>query len=286
MKRQLSRITAKGDSAEVLIYEDIGEGFFGGLGAKAFVEQLAALGSVKTLTVRINSDGGAVFEGMAIYNALKSHPATVNVVVDGIAASIASVIAMAGDTIQMQPTAMMMIHNARTMTYGDPTALREVAALLETVSGQMAIAYQRSGIDPVRVRSIMDAETWYTADAAVAEGWADGLVETPLKMAASASGYDLKAFKNVPKSLQNRVKAAKISANSENSGVSCTCPCPECLLGDCGDCSDPDCTCEGCTCDAAMGASAEASQIAAQVQQNALIAVSIRDRNLRLADLD
>jgi ATP-dependent protease ClpP protease subunit len=283
MKNRRTSIRAMGRTAEILIYEEIGESFFGGLGAKAFREQLAALTNIDTLTVRINSDGGDVFEGMAIYNTLKDHPAKKDVVIDGIAASIASVIAMAGDTITIQPTAMMMIHNAATVAFGDCNRLRQVADLLDVVSGQMAVGYQRSGIKEDEIRQIMDAETWYTAEAAVAIGWADSLVPEPLKMAASIRSFDLKAFKNVPEWALN---AQSVSAELAD----CVCPCVECLDGNCAGCTDDGCVCEGCTCQAAMngsktlGIKAEIAPVSQEIQQKALIAARIRNENLRLAE--
>lgn len=276
MKR-LSKIRAAGDTATVLIYEDIGEGFFGGLGAKEFVRQLQGLGDVKTINLRLNSLGGDVFEGVTIYNALKDHPATVNVVVDGIAASIASVIAMAGDTIQMQPTASLMIHNAHCVALGDCNSLRETADVLEMINAQMRKAYARSGMADDAIRAVMDAETWYDADAAVATGWADGLVQKPLKMAASLRGFDVKAFEKAPESLKIRVKAANSGENSSESETPCTCPCAECLDGDCGACSDAGCDCEGCRCPAAAPD--------ASAGDAAVITARLRLESLRLAEL-
>lgn len=276
MKR-LSKIRAQGDTATVLIYEDIGESFFGGLGAKEFVKQLQALGDVKTINVRINSDGGSVFDGVAIYNALKDHPATINVTVDGIAASIASVIAMAGDTVKMQPTASLMIHNAHCLTAGDCNSLRETADVLEMVNGQMRKAYMRSRRSDDQIKAIMDAETWYSADQAVAAGWADGIVEKPLKMAASLAGFDVKAFKNAPESLKVRVNAENTAQSGVKAAAECTCPCPECLDGDCSACSDVGCDCEGCDCPTAGPD--------ASLTETALRAARLRNENLRLAEI-
>ena len=108
------RISAKGaDRAEILIYEDVGEGWFGGVSAKQFADDLKALGAVSTIDVRINSYGGDVFEGFAMYRQLVEHKARIVVHVDGVAASIASVIAMAGNEIEIAPLAFM---RGRTLT--------------------------------------------------------------------------------------------------------------------------------------------------------------------------
>ena len=101
-----------GDEAEILIYEDVGEGWFGGVTAKQFADELKALGSVKTINLRLNSAGGDVFDGLAIYRRLVDHPAKIVSHIDGLAASIASVIAMAGDEIRISESGFLMIHNA------------------------------------------------------------------------------------------------------------------------------------------------------------------------------
>ena len=112
------QINAKQDHAEILLYEEIGETFFGeGVSAKDFVLELQKL-SVKNIDLRINSLGGNVFDGFAIHNALKSHKAKITVFIDGIAASIASVIAMSGDVVKMPENAMMMVHDPLSCSLG------------------------------------------------------------------------------------------------------------------------------------------------------------------------
>ena len=225
-----SSIRAKGETAQILIYEDIGEGFFGGLGALAFRQEIDALpSSVTSLTVRINSDGGDVFEGVAIYNTLKDHPAKKNVIIDGMAASIASVIAMVGDTITIQPTGMMMIHNARGGAFGDCDDLRQIADVLETINAQMTIAYQRSGKSTEDILAIMKSESWYSAQEAVDAGWVDSLVAHPLKMAASLRPFS-KAFAKAPEWAKQLLEASP-SADDAGDTPLCEqdcCTCPEC----------------------------------------------------------
>ena len=121
------QIKAQKDSAEIWIYEDIGEGWLGGLSAKVFADDLKKVGKVKNIYVRINSVGGSAVDGTAIYNSLKRHPANINVSIDGIAASIASIIAMAGDHIEMASNAMMMIHEPWIVAGGTASELREQA---------------------------------------------------------------------------------------------------------------------------------------------------------------
>lgn len=221
IKPGFSRITmaAKSDSADVYIYEQIGEGWFGGLGSKAFVDQLNALGDVKTLNVHINSPGGDVFEGNAIYNTLKAHPAKVVVTIDSVAASAASLIAMAGDEINIAETAMVMIHNPRTMMYGEASDLRTEADLLDKIAGAMAIAYARSGKSVEDITAIMDAETWYTGQEAVDAGFADAVVNQNGNATASVTFAPtaFAGYKNTPKALlfeEKEPDSAPISAET------------------------------------------------------------------------
>lgn len=266
-------VSRKKNVAEVLIYDEIGASFWGdGLSAKAFVTVVNDLPEeIDTILVRVNSPGGDVFDGVAIYNALKQFRGAVEVQIDGLCASIASVIAMAGTKVTMAETATLMIHNAWTLAAGDSSDLRKTADLLDKVrDNSMLPAYARSGKTPEEIVAIMADETWYSAAEAVEAGWVDSILELPVQEKAAAHArYDLSAFKHPP--------AALVKAETD-----CTCPCAPCVDGNCVDCSDPGCQCEGCTCDAAMGASAAA----AKIQQSALIAVAVRDRNLRLAEFD
>lgn len=170
------KIYARGSRrAEVLIHEAIGEDWFGnGLTSKRFVQELNDLGEVDEILVRINSPGGAVFDGVAIYNALKEHRARIDVLVEGLAASIASVIAMAGDRIRMGEGALMMIHNPWTLAIGDADDLRKTAETLDQVTEALIDIYQaRTGLSRDEIRTMLDAETWFTAAQAVEKGFAD-----------------------------------------------------------------------------------------------------------------
>jgi len=162
-------------SAEILIYEPIGADFFGsGLTARRFIADLERLGDVKDILVRINSPGGEVFDGFAIYNALKNHSAQVHVQIDGLAASIASIIAMAGDLVTMGDGAMMMIHNPWTIAIGDSEDMRKTADMLDKVSEGLLDAYEsRTGIARDELKTMLAAETWLTAAEAVEKGFAD-----------------------------------------------------------------------------------------------------------------
>ena len=201
---------AKGEG-EVFIYDGIGADFWGdGVTAKGFAKELKDLGAISKLTVRINSGGGDVWDGIAIYEAIARHPAAKTVVVDGLAASIASVIAMAGDEIKIAPAGFMMIHNAWSFSMGDANALRRAADLLDSVSGQMAGIYvSRTRNDEKKVRDWMDAETWFDAEAAVKAGFADQKSDDVMKVAASC---DLSRFKNVPPRLRGATATPRLDA--------------------------------------------------------------------------
>jgi ATP-dependent Clp protease protease subunit len=136
-------------------------------------EELKAITS-KNITVIINSGGGDVWAGLAMYNALNELDAEVTVRVDGLAASIASVIAMAGDKIIMSPGSMMMIHKASAWAGGDSEDLAKVIEMLETVEESIVPIYaDRSGLSREEVQELMNAETWMSAEEAVEKGFAD-----------------------------------------------------------------------------------------------------------------
>ncbi len=186
------------DEAEIFIYGDIGEGFWSeGVGAKQFAKDLKALGDVKKITLRINSPGGSVFEGLAIYNQLKAHKAEKEVYIDGLAASIASVIAMSGDKIHMPENAMMMIHDPSGLVMGSAEDMRKMAAALDKIKDGLVTAYRRSGKTDEEIGQMMTDETWMSAEEACEMGFCDETI-TAMKVAAH---FDLSTFKNVPASV-------------------------------------------------------------------------------------
>ena len=167
--------------AEILLYDEIGPW---GVTAKDFAGAMAQAGA-GDITVRVNSPGGSVFDGLAIYNALKAHPGAVNVVVDGLAASAASFIAMAGDTVSMAESSMMMIHNASAVVMGNRNDLRDTANVLDKVDAQMADIYAaKTGKPADEISGMMDAETWMTAAEAKDAGFCDALCAAPDKKTA------------------------------------------------------------------------------------------------------
>jgi ATP-dependent Clp endopeptidase proteolytic subunit ClpP len=175
---------AEGDKpVEILLYDEIG---FWGVTAKDFVLALAQAGD-GPITLRINSPGGDVFDGLAIYNALRARTSPVNVVVDGLAASAASFIAMAGTTLTMAEQSMLMIHNAWGIVIGDRNDMLETAAVMEKIDGQLASIYAtKSGKPAGDISTMMDAETWFTSSEAKAAGMCDAIVTPPTQTASNA----------------------------------------------------------------------------------------------------
>ena len=156
--------------AEVFIYGPIDTY---DVSANDFVQQLHSI-TAKSIDLHINSPGGLVFDGVAIYSALKNHPATVDVTVDGIAASAASFVAMAGDSIAIEKPAKMMIHDAGGIVLGNAADMRQMADLLDELSNTIAEIYADRAGGPVATwRASMKAETWYSASEAVKVGLAD-----------------------------------------------------------------------------------------------------------------
>lgn len=172
------RITnADGDVATLDLYGDIG--FWGGVTASDFNQQLKNI-SAPNLTVHVNSPGGDVFDGVAILNMLRAHPSTKHVVVDGLAASAASFISMAGNTVTMMPNSMLMIHDASGGCMGNAAEMQQMADLLDKVSDNIASIYKaKAGTGTVADwRGVMQGEQWYTADEAVEAGLADRVGDT------------------------------------------------------------------------------------------------------------
>lgn len=165
------RAVSAGASAELHIMDEIG---YWGVTAMDVVAELGALKAARDLTVHINSPGGDVFDGVAIYNAIADHPARVSVVVQGLAASAASFIAMAGDRVTMNRGTQLMIHDASGLCIGNASDMAEMVAMLDRTSDTIASMYaSRAGGTREDWRALMRAETWYSATEAVAAKLAD-----------------------------------------------------------------------------------------------------------------
>ena len=178
-------------TAEIVIYTAIGESYFGdSLSAKQFSDELSKLDStVNQINLRINSPGGSVFDGIAIYNRLKQHKANVTVYIDGLAASIASVIALAGDEIIIGEGALFMIHLPWTFAGGNRMELENMINRLMDVEEQIISIYsKKSKMGRSDIRALLEAETWLDADQAIEMGFVDSKFEDSLPIAASALG--------------------------------------------------------------------------------------------------
>ena len=181
--------------AEIYIYDSIG-GF--GISANEFIDELKGLGDVETINLRIASGGGSIVEGNTIFNALKRHSAKVVTHVDSLAASMASVIAMAGDEIHMAANALLMIHNPWTMSMGGAEQLRKDADLLDKMENNIRNAYDRSNLSVEELDAAMDATTYYTAEEALEAGFIDTIEGANLAAASIGDMETLKDFASVP----------------------------------------------------------------------------------------
>ena len=202
--------SAYGKSGDIFIYGEITKYAweeYGEKSAKIFQQELEELGEVELINLYVNSPGGSVFEGIAIHNMLKRHPARIIAHVDALAASIASVIIMAADEIRMPGNSMLMIHNAWTFAIGNSAELRKQADDLDRInqsSIQSYLAKAGDKLDEDKLKEMLDAETWLSADEALSYGLCD-VVEEDNNMAASISEDLFAKYKNVPKQLtQNK----------------------------------------------------------------------------------
>ncbi len=189
------------DTAEISIYDEIG---FWGVSAASFAQDLKSCGNnLKQINLHIHSPGGDVFDGIAIYNLLKNHPANVTVYIDGLAASMASVIAMAGNEVIMPENAMMMIHKPWGIQGGDAEDMRKCADLLDKVENTLIPAYaNKTGKTPEELAEMLSAETWLNGKECVEQGFADKLAE-PLVAMASIKSRKLEDFEKMPNEIKN-----------------------------------------------------------------------------------
>lgn len=189
------RADASGDVGHVYVYDVIDS--YWGASAKALVEALASLAG-KPVALHINSPGGDVFEARAMVSALRAHGDAVTTYIDGLAASAATYLALAGDQVHITDGGMFMVHNSWTLAWGNKTELRSTADLLDKIDGTIAADYMRkTGAAADQVASWMDAETWFTAQEALDAGFVDqvdGAADAP----AAMSRWNLSAYANAP----------------------------------------------------------------------------------------
>ena len=183
---------------EIVLYGTVGESLWSdGFAALDVLRALATVGRAADVTVRLNSAGGLALEGAAIYSALAAHPGTVTVVVEGVAASAASLIAMAGDEIVMRPGSVMMIHDPAAATFGDSATHQKTIEGLEALAVSYAGIYaDKAGLTAEEARADMVEETWFTPQQAVDRGYADRIGDSTKETEPTAFNYRL--FNNTP----------------------------------------------------------------------------------------
>lgn len=266
LKPQFRAALQPDGTLELLVYEEIGVDWWTGEGvtAKTVKQQIDSAGPFTSIAVRINSPGGDAFEGVAIFNVLRAQGKPIAVFVDGIAASAASIIAMAGDTRVMGAGAMLMIHNAWGTCIGYAEDMRKMGATLDKVSASVAETYvQRAGLSAEQAKELMNAESWLDASAAVELGLATGIAapepaEEESALALARSFKALKRMKSVPAALRNDEDGDV----EDQEGCSCYCaPCTDgrCNECECRGCDAMDCGAANCLC----AGSTEAKQTSA-----------------------
>lgn len=199
-------VQAAAEETTVWLYDFIGFDAWTGTGvsAEAFAKEIAAI-KTPVIRLRINSPGGSVFDGRAMYAALKSHPSKVIASIEGVAASAATSVAMAADEVQMVKGSMFMIHNAWTIAMGNANDLVETAALLEKIDGNLVADYTgKTGKSEQQVKDWMAAETWFNAQEAVDAGFADAVVDGEPAQAS----YDLSAYGDAAPKMTAHVQVA------------------------------------------------------------------------------
>ena len=201
---------ANSETADIYIYSEVG-GF--DVNAKSFINELKSLKD-KNIDVHINSLGGSVFDGLAIYNALKTHTKKVTTKVEGICASIASVIAMAGDQIEMAENSLFMIHNPFAMSGGDANELRKTADILDKIRNEIADIYaSKSKHDAQHYINLMDVESWFNSTETLELGLANTITQS-LKI---ENNYDISKFQNITeKKINNIINKSNQNVMAEN----------------------------------------------------------------------
>lgn len=209
---------ANENSADLYIYGDIVsyEWDESDVTAFGFKKELEELGDVSELNVHINSLGGSVFVGLAIYNLLKQNKAKINMYIDGVAASAASIIAMAGDKIYMPKSSMMIIHNCWTYLEGNAKELRKAADDMDKVANAYKSAYlSRIKITEEKLNELLDAESYLTAEECIEMGFADEILE--VEKNSSINQYSsTKILCNLVKKIKNNQNKKTIELSDKS----------------------------------------------------------------------
>lgn len=209
-EKQPVNLVRNESAAAIYIYDVIDS--YWGVSAKDVIAALANVGANEEVHLHINSPGGDVFEGRAIMAAIRAHQGKTIAFVDSLAASAATSIAIACDEVVISQGAFFMIHNASGGVWGDKSAMREVADLLEKIEGSIVADYTgKTGATEQQVIDWMDDETWFSADEAVANGFCDRLAET----AKAKNTWNLSAFDKAPKALLEPPEQEQIEEQQE-----------------------------------------------------------------------
>lgn len=195
-------VLAKQSAFEILLYGDIGGSGFDSISAKQFSEALKSIPQNAALEIRINSSGGSVFDGMTIYERIRGHKGKKKVFIDGLAASIASVIAMSGDEITMGEGAVMMLHKPWNMIVGNADEMLRMVEVLDKIEGQMVGIYARkTGLGRTEIESMLREETWFNSTEALSKNFVDAqaALDERFLVAASLQLDSAKGFKFKPK---------------------------------------------------------------------------------------
>jgi ATP-dependent Clp protease, protease subunit len=206
LSRKPWRMEARSDkSLEIFLYDEIGSWSGGGISANAFVADLQQAGPLENIHLRVNSPGGNVFDGLAIYNSLLTHGAKVTAQIDGLCASIASLIVMAARRITMAANGQMMIHNPTSDAGGESKDHRRLADTMDQIRASMIKAYRRhSFLSAAEIGAMLDHETWMGAEQALANGFIEAIIDSEGELPIAASC--LTQFRNVPAQIAARLQ--------------------------------------------------------------------------------
>ncbi len=200
------------NTADIYLYDEIGSR---GITARQFAGELSTLGTLSKINLHIHSPGGSIFDGIAIYNLLKKHPAAITVYIDGLAASMASVIAMVGDPIIMPENAMMMIHKPWVIAGGDAEEMRSHAELLDKVESVMIPAYtDKTGKSAEEIAAMLAEETWMSGKECVEQGFADKTI-SPIRAMACIQSKRIEEFEKMPESIKNMIIPPQANAGHQ-----------------------------------------------------------------------
>ncbi|MBE0379184.1 head maturation protease, ClpP-related [Pseudoalteromonas prydzensis] len=204
--KQQSPLANAGESRPAFLIYDVIDPWWG-VSAEMIKRDLLSITDATDIDVYINSPGGDVFEATAIYSSLKAHSAKIHVHIDGIAASAATRIALAGDTIEIADSGFYMIHYAWTLALGNADEIRDTADMLDKVDNTIVNDYEkRTEAGEEQVRTWMKNETWFTAQEALEHGFVDSIMQDGTNDKTTNKAWDLTPYQNAPKPQQPQDK--------------------------------------------------------------------------------